>query len=109
MAESLLQGDTSLSDFLSDYKAKRTLAHMRRIKTDKMRELVLDVQRNPVSSIAAPVAQSRNPVSSHNAPPYPGSANPGIMPYPGAYPRPQPGATYAGNARQPYAYNWGPR
>lgn len=74
---------------------------MRRIKTEKMRELVLDVQRNPQvsSTTSPPPVPSRIP---QNVPQYPGPTN-------------QFGPAQAQNrypshgfapANQPYPYKW---
>ncbi|KAG5280830.1 hypothetical protein AALO_G00064500 [Alosa alosa] len=41
MADSFLDGNISLDAFIDDYRNKRKLAHLRRVKIDKLRELVL--------------------------------------------------------------------
>ncbi|XP_026876583.2 VPS37B subunit of ESCRT-I b [Electrophorus electricus] len=41
MADSFLDGDLSLDSFVDAYQNKRKLAHLRRVKIDKLREMVL--------------------------------------------------------------------
>lgn len=53
LAESLFNGDLPIGDFLTSFKEKRTLAHMRRIKSEKMRELLLQMQREETANIPA--------------------------------------------------------
>lgn len=76
--ESFCEQNLSVEDFLTDYLPKRTLAHKRRIKAEKMGEL-LRGSHVPVS----PPAWS-TPSASH-APgpaPYPTGPSPGGAPYP---------------------------
>ncbi|KAL6466006.1 hypothetical protein MHYP_G00261390 [Metynnis hypsauchen] len=41
MAESFLDGDVSLDTFIDEYQSKRKLAHLRRVKIEKLQEIVL--------------------------------------------------------------------
>ncbi|XP_077099687.1 VPS37B subunit of ESCRT-I b [Siphateles boraxobius] len=41
MADSFLDGSLPLDSFVDDYQSKRTLAHLRRVKIDKLQEMVL--------------------------------------------------------------------
>lgn len=41
MADSLLDGATPLDTFIDEYQSKRKLAHMRRVKIEKLEEMVL--------------------------------------------------------------------
>lgn len=51
MADSFLDGDLSLDSFIDDYQRRRQLAHLRRVKIDKLREFVLKgVNRPPQTS-----------------------------------------------------------
>ena len=70
MAEQLFNGELPVQDFMTNYKTKRMQAHMRRIKTEKMRELILDVQRNSTTT-TTPTIPPRGSIST---PPYPGSS-----------------------------------
>ncbi|XP_076125611.1 VPS37B subunit of ESCRT-I a [Alosa pseudoharengus] len=57
MADSFLDGNISLDAFIDDYRNKRKLAHLRRVKIDKLRELVLKGPSVPLP----PVPSSRPP------------------------------------------------
>ena len=104
-----------MNDFISEFKAKRTLAHMRRIKSEKMKELVLEAQRNPSSTTTTPVitpgiptASPRNsPVPTRPAPSYPGSTQ-NVTPYPQYPGQPRyPANAFAQPAAQQYpGYSW---
>lgn len=50
MADSFLDGTLTLDSFIDDYQSKRTLAHLRRVKIDKLREMVLKGVQLPQSS-----------------------------------------------------------
>ncbi|XP_062340452.1 vacuolar protein sorting-associated protein 37B-like [Osmerus eperlanus] len=51
MADAFLDGDVSLDCFIEDYQRRRYLAHLRRVKIDKLREHVLKgLSRLPQSS-----------------------------------------------------------
>nr|CAB3267640.1 vacuolar protein sorting-associated protein 37B-like [Phallusia mammillata] len=102
LAEDFCEGELQLAEFMSTFKAKRTLAHMRRIKTDKMRELVLDVQRNPPvsSTVSPPPVPGRIPNSQQNMYPYPSHFSPG--PTQNRFP---PNAYSSGNQQLPYKWS----
>lgn len=53
MAERFLDGELPLDAFIDVYQSKRKLAHMRRVKVEKLQELVLKGQRLP--QVAAPL------------------------------------------------------
>ncbi|KAM5188710.1 vacuolar protein sorting-associated protein 37B [Callospermophilus lateralis] len=53
MAEKFLDGELPLDAFIDVYQSKRKLAHMRRVKVEKLQELVLKGQRLP--QVAAPL------------------------------------------------------
>ncbi|KAM6965206.1 VPS37B subunit of ESCRT-I a [Aplochiton taeniatus] len=55
MADSFLDGDFTLDAFIDEYHSKRKLAHMRRVKIEKLQEMVLRGQRLP----QAPLPSSR--------------------------------------------------
>ncbi|XP_028913610.1 vacuolar protein sorting-associated protein 37B [Ornithorhynchus anatinus] len=47
MAEKFLDGEVPLDSFIDEYQSKRKLAHQRRVKIEKLQELVLKGQRLP--------------------------------------------------------------
>lgn len=47
MADSFLEGDIMMDAFVDDYQSKRKLAHLRRVKIDKLQEMVLNGHRLP--------------------------------------------------------------
>lgn len=55
MADSFLDGDLSLDTFVEDYQSKRKLAHLRRVKIDKLQEMVLKCFQTPHVSVNEPV------------------------------------------------------
>ena len=63
MVESFMSSqDNSLDEFLNMYKDKRKLAHMRRIKIDKMRELLArNNQQRRSDQVLSPVRQAPLP------------------------------------------------
>ncbi|XP_036450468.1 VPS37B subunit of ESCRT-I b [Colossoma macropomum] len=55
MADSFLDGDLSLDTFIEAYQSKRKLAHLRRVKIDKLQEIVLKCFQMPQASVNQPV------------------------------------------------------
>lgn len=51
MADSFLDGDLSLDTFIETYHNKRKLAHLRRVKIDKLQEMVLKCFQVPQASV----------------------------------------------------------
>lgn len=95
MVEFFMADGGSLEEFLENYKEKRKLAHLRRIKIDKMRELISNKQNTP--SRPAPPPPSNTSASQL---PYPtNSAGTGFPGYP---PIPTPG--YAAPYGHPQRY-----
>uniref|UniRef100_A0A8C5LTQ0 VPS37B subunit of ESCRT-I n=1 Tax=Leptobrachium leishanense TaxID=445787 RepID=A0A8C5LTQ0_9ANUR len=106
MAENFLDGSIQLDSFTDEYLNKRKLAHLRRVKIEKLQEMVMKGQRLPTISMqpqarpqeVAPTPQVPYP-SSFNAPPavMPRRAVPPPPPsQPGMYPTP-----FAMAAQQP--------
>jgi len=107
LVQSMLRGEMSLDNFLELYLPKRRVAIARRVKVDKLKELVRSpggVYRPPApsSSPYQPPAPAATPYPS--ATPYP--PQPNAIPYP-----PQPGATpyppqpgYGNNVPYPTPY-----
>ncbi|XP_071760446.2 VPS37B subunit of ESCRT-I a [Centroberyx gerrardi] len=56
MADSFLDGDVTLDTFIDAYHSQRKLAHLRRVKIEKLQEMVLKGQRLP----QMPVSTSRS-------------------------------------------------
>lgn len=114
MAENFLDGGIQMDSFIDDYLAKRKLAHLRRVKIEKLQEMVLKGQRLPQVSMQP---QSRPPEvvqapSSYPAPPSvmprravppPPSAQAGMYPNPFAIAaqQPAPGLPYAASPCPP--------
>lgn len=55
MAEKFLDGELPLDSFIDVYQNKRKLAHMRRVKIEKLQEMVLKGQRLPQAPAPAPL------------------------------------------------------
>ncbi|XP_029296506.1 VPS37B subunit of ESCRT-I a [Cottoperca gobio] len=51
MADSFLDGDMTLDSFIDAYQSNRKLAHLRRVKIEKLQEMVLSGQRLPQASV----------------------------------------------------------
>ncbi|KAG8146078.1 hypothetical protein E2320_012485 [Naja naja] len=47
MAEKFLDGDVTLDTFIDEYQSQRKLAHLRRVKIEKLQEVVLKGPRRP--------------------------------------------------------------
>jgi ESCRT-I complex subunit VPS37 len=81
MAEKFLDGELPLDAFIDVYQNKRKLAHMRRVKVEKLQELVLKGQRLPQAPAPLP---PRMPEAAPAAPvPYPAleaSGPPSVVP-----------------------------
>ncbi|XP_023682195.2 VPS37B subunit of ESCRT-I b [Paramormyrops kingsleyae] len=101
MADSFLDGDVSLDSFIDSYQSKRRLAHLRRVKIEKLQEMVMKGQQlpqtapttTPLSNLPetpAPLAEARGPPTPlpRRAPPPPPAAQ--AVPTPVQVPAPQP-------------------
>ncbi|XP_076027099.1 VPS37B subunit of ESCRT-I a [Genypterus blacodes] len=58
MADSFLDGDMTLDHFIDSYHSKRKLAHLRRVKIEKLQEMVLKGQGLP--QLQAPTSHSQD-------------------------------------------------
>ena len=58
MADSFLDGDVTLDTFIDAYQSNRKLAHLRRVKIEKLQEMVLTGQRRPLAPPAGPALSS---------------------------------------------------
>jgi len=63
MMDTFLSGGGSLEDFLEQYHEKRKLAHLRRVKVDKMKELTARARQGgtPARAAPPPPGQGRSP------------------------------------------------
>uniref|UniRef100_A0A4W5MGX3 VPS37B subunit of ESCRT-I b n=1 Tax=Hucho hucho TaxID=62062 RepID=A0A4W5MGX3_9TELE len=108
MADSFLDGELPLDCFIDDYQRRRHLAHVRRVKIDKLRELVLkgitrpqpsrpqDFPSTPYTNGALSPQSTRAaplPSLSYQVAPYP------AMPFPSQGPTDYPSSPYI---PQPY-------
>ncbi|ELW65495.1 Vacuolar protein sorting-associated protein 37B, partial [Tupaia chinensis] len=78
MAEKFLDGELPLDSFIDTYQSQRKLAHTRRVKIEKLQEMVLKGQRLPQAPAPLP---SRAPEAAPTA--YPGpeaSGPPSVVP-----------------------------
>ncbi|KAK2837725.1 hypothetical protein Q5P01_014937 [Channa striata] len=57
MADSFLDGNMALDSFVDSYQNKRKLAHLRRVKIEKLQEMVLKGQRLPQGSVTTSRSQ----------------------------------------------------
>lgn len=130
LADSYVSGtsDISSDDFVTQYQEKRTLYWLRKVRAEKMEELLKNIQPvaaprspRPRASVPAPYVAPMShslPVSTHHHPSYPqGPAPPGyshvpnpaqsIHPYhhqaPTRMPMPQPGVPPQGHPFNPAA------
>lgn len=100
MAESFLDGGAQLDSFIDEYLSKRKLAHLRRVKIEKLQEMVLKGQRLPQISVLA----QPKPSEIVQAPPmsYPSgfNAQPAVVPRRAV---PPPPSVQAGMYPTPFA------
>ncbi|KAM4616680.1 VPS37B subunit of ESCRT-I a [Polymixia lowei] len=108
MADSFLDGDVTLDTFIDAYRSKRKLAHLRRVKIEKLQDMVLTGQRLPhaappssfpqdvsaarPSSLLSEAGSSGSPLPQPRRKPPPPPSQP--VPAPAAAPAPQPPVFY---------------
>ncbi|XP_041417658.1 uncharacterized protein LOC379838 isoform X1 [Xenopus laevis] len=108
MAENFLDGGIQLENFTDEYLNKRKLAHLRRVKIEKLQEMVMKGQRLPQVSVLPqthPLESNQAPQASYPAnitprrpvpPPPQAPSQPGLYPMPYAMAaQPAPGLPYA--------------
>ncbi|XP_034026937.1 VPS37B subunit of ESCRT-I a [Thalassophryne amazonica] len=104
MADSFLDGDMTLDSFIDDYQSKRKLAHLRRVKIEKLQEMVMKGQKLPQmpASTSRPqdVSAGARPSSllsdtSSSSPPLPQPRRKPPLPPPPLGPAPTPNPTPA--------------
>uniref|UniRef100_A0A8C8RFF5 VPS37B subunit of ESCRT-I n=1 Tax=Pelusios castaneus TaxID=367368 RepID=A0A8C8RFF5_9SAUR len=101
MAEKFLDGEVSLDSFIDEYQSKRKLAHLRRVKIEKLQEMVLKGQRLPqIGQQPQPRASETTPAPQAS---YSSDANtpPSVMPR--RIPPPPPSSVPAGHFPTPFA------
>lgn len=77
LAETFLDGDLTVEAFLDEFSEKRKLSHLRRIKSEKMAELLRQISSNQtVNPPSRPPAPARRP-----APPPPQHLPPPMQPH----------------------------
>ncbi|KPP74362.1 vacuolar protein sorting-associated protein 37B-like [Scleropages formosus] len=74
MADSFLEGNVSLDTFVDEYHSRRKLAHLRRVKIDKLREVVLKGHRLTQAQLAALATHPQDPAASASFLPNSGSS-----------------------------------
>lgn len=73
MADSFLDGEVTLDSFIDSYQSDRKLAHLRRVKIEKLQEMVLQGQRLPQASVST--SRSQDVAAAVRAPPSADSAS----------------------------------
>ncbi|CAJ0958622.1 unnamed protein product [Ranitomeya imitator] len=118
MAENFLDGGIQMDSFIDEYLSKRKLAHLRRVKIEKLQEMVLKGQRLPQVSMqpqSRPPEVIQAPPSSYPAPfntpptvlprravpPPPAQAGMYPTPFAMAAQQPAPGLPYAASPCPP--------
>lgn len=122
MADSFLDGDMTLDSFIDAYQSNRKLAHLRRVKIEKLQEMVLQGQRLPQASVSTSRSQdvsaaarasssallteassSSSPITQprRKPPPPPSQASPILNPAPALTAAPQPPVFYSASPYPP--------
>ncbi|XP_068594595.1 VPS37B subunit of ESCRT-I a [Brachionichthys hirsutus] len=68
MADSFLDGEVALDAFVDAYQSNRKLAHLRRVKIEKLQEMVMQGQRLPQVPIPTSRSQDVSEASSNSSP-----------------------------------------
>lgn len=107
MADSFLDGDMTLDSFIDSYQSQRKLAHLRRVKIEKLQDVVLKGGRLPQASVSSSRSQdvAANSDSSSSSPvPQPRRKPPlpPSQPAPSPNPLPAPAAPQAPAFYSPY-------
>ncbi|XP_016009254.2 vacuolar protein sorting-associated protein 37B [Rousettus aegyptiacus] len=98
MAEKFLEGQLPLDSFIDVYQSQRTLAHMRRVKIEKLQEMVLKGQRLPKAPGPLPPRVAEPPPAAPLPYPPPEASGP-----PSVLPRRVPPPVPAGCLAAPFA------
>lgn len=100
MAERFLDGEIPLDSFIDEYQSKRKLAHLRRVKIEKLQEMVLKGQR--LAQVQAPPQPRAAEPAAAPADPYKADANPPPSVVPRRIPPPPPPSGPAGRFPTPF-------
>lgn len=107
MADSFLDGEMTLDNFIDVYQSNRKLAHLRRVKIEKLQEVVLKGQPLPQASVSTSRSQdvsaaaraesgsSSSPIAQARRKPPPPPSQPVPALNPAASATPQPALFYA--------------
>ncbi|KAM3868467.1 VPS37B subunit of ESCRT-I a [Diretmus argenteus] len=121
MADSFLDGDVTLDTFIDAYQSNRKLAHLRRVKIEKLQEMVMRGQRlpqasasncrsqdvlaaaRPSSSLLTEAGSGSSPLAQprRKPPPPPSQPAPTLNPPPAPAAAPQPPVFYAASPYPP--------
>ncbi|XP_030623908.1 VPS37B subunit of ESCRT-I b [Chanos chanos] len=71
MADLFLEGQLSLDSFIDEYQSKRKLAHLRRVKIDKLEDVVLRGLQLPCAPVTKPQEGHVSPTQPTNGTPVP--------------------------------------
>lgn len=82
VADAFIDGSIEVEDFLEKYKSNRTVAHMRKVKSEKMQEIIRNRQRAPPRPAPPPPVGAVN--NSWSAAPAQNHWGGGSVPYPTA-------------------------
>lgn len=63
MADSFLVGDVPLDTFIDAYQSNRKLAHLRRVKIEKLQEMVLNGQQLPQAPASSSALSAATPMA----------------------------------------------
>lgn len=111
MADSFLDGDMTLESFVDSYQSNRKLAHLRRVKIEKLQEMVLNGHRLPQASVPTSRSQdvsllteadiSNSPVAQPRRKPPPPPSQPAPILSPALTADPQPPVFYSASPYPP--------
>lgn len=111
MADSFLDGDMTLESFVDSYQSNRKLAHLRRVKIEKLQEMVLNGHRLPQASVPTSRSQdvsllteadiNNSPVAQPRRKPPPPPSQPAPILSPALTADPQPPVFYSASPYPP--------
>ncbi|XP_019394403.1 PREDICTED: vacuolar protein sorting-associated protein 37B isoform X1 [Crocodylus porosus] len=100
MAEKFLDGEVALDSFIDEYQSKRKLAHLRRVKIEKLQDMVLKGQRLPQAQL--PLQPRMPETAPAPATSYPSDVSTPPSVVPRRIPPPPPPAVPAGRFPTPF-------
>jgi len=84
LANGFYKGEIDVSQFIAEFRKQKTEAHLRRVKSDKMRELVIEATRSSLAS--SHVSPNQSYMSDNPQPPRPSYSGMHGAPYHPPYP-----------------------